>query len=130
MSFDLNLEIENVLSDDDVKCILSECGATDIEGTVDGMNGVFPLSGMTFVYKNTLASSDIAVEDVQESDWRVGSRIYFRFRLNEMEQSSGDLNCVLETFASKSSARFILSYQFERTYAVRDRNGLRLLEKF
>jgi hypothetical protein len=130
MSFDLNLEIENVLSDDDVKRILYECGATDIEGTVDGMSGVFPLSGMTFVYKNTLASSDIAVEDVQESDWRVGSRIYFRFQLNEMEQSSSDLNCVLETFASKSTARFILSYQFERTYAVRDRNGLRRLEKF
>lgn len=62
--------------------------------------------------------------------WTVGLTMTFHFRASNKMSSMEEIYPFIELFAEQHRHRFVLSFQYERVYAVRDERGLELLWPF
>ena len=132
MSIEMFVEAENVLTPDELKRILSFVGVDKFVEEEYGFSGKFPRSNMIFdVFqegKTTLGTQVIAENAASECSWIVGIRIKFRYVNETYEACAADLKTFVLGLANSTTARFVLSFQFETIYAIRDGVGLRFLE--
>lgn|GEM_PF-4922152 len=56
--------------------------------------------------------------------------MYISYNMDEFDRSRMDVKTFIEALALESNAFFILSFQFEKTYAIKDSMGFRVLEQF
>ena len=64
-----------------------------------------------------------------EVEWSVGLTMTFHFRAAHMLRSLHEIYRLIEVFAAQHRHRFVLSFQYERVYAVRNEDGLDLVWK-
>ncbi len=62
-------------------------------------------------------------------EWSVGLAVTFHFRAPHMLRSLHEIYRLIEVFAKQHPHRFVLSFQYERIYAVREESGLELVWK-
>lgn len=73
----------------------------------------------------------MATEGVPRAlDWDIGMRISFKYVLSQYESCSEQMHLFLEKISEISEAYFLLSFQLETLYAIRDEHGLTFLEDF
>lgn len=139
MSITLNLEIDCQLRRDELIRALKSCGTNAFVEEEFGFSGYFTRSNMHFAcFERTrpywaesgMRSCVIAEGVPRPLTWEICVRISFRYVLVSYEDCRDDLQKFMENLAQISKAYFVLSFQHEKVYAIRDENGLHILDKF
>lgn len=127
MTVTMNLEIESGFALDEISQILSDFGA-ELCVDSDGVSGNFRLSNAYFVFRDSNGLDEVVTEGVAVN-WVVGVRGAFHCPIDSLEASASEIKLFLNFFSEKKGCRFILSFQYESVYAIRDENGLRFLKE-
>lgn len=119
------IEIETGAS---IQGISSTLAAMDTQmEPIDGdVSGFFNRSHCQFMFRYDASPEEVLV-DVVEVDWRVGVRGSFHYRADSLHESWEDISESVRCYAASQPFKFILSFQFETLYAVRDEHGLRFV---
>jgi len=119
------IEIETGAS---IQSVSSTLAAMDTQmETIDGdVSGFFNRSHCQFMFRYDASPEEVLV-DVVEVDWRVGVRGSFHYRADSLHESWEDISEFVRCYAASYPFKFILSFQFETLYAVRDEHGLRFV---
>lgn len=122
------LEIESGVTMAEVQQTLADLGAT-VEGVSAIRGGLLPGSrcgfGLTLHrFPLRLLADGLTVK------WTVGLTMTFHFRAANKVSSLAEIYPFIELFAQQHRYRFVLSFQYERIYAVRSERGLKLLWPF
>ncbi|ATI30027.1 MULTISPECIES: hypothetical protein [Ralstonia solanacearum species complex] len=133
MSIALNVEIDNRLAWSSLRDVLvgmelfiSHEGQAEIRG---GM----PLSNMYVVAE--VVNDPSRMHPVTEGadfakDWVIGTRVGFYYVMSQYDQCSLEMNQFISKLMEVSDAYFIVAFENEKILAVRDQDGLRVLDKF
>lgn len=133
MSIEMFVEIDDRLTKETLVKIFDRLGVKSIANEEYGFSGEFPESGMSFdVFQEGKANlgPQLISEGGEALGWNVSTRIKFRYLNDNFDQCNADLKSFIVELAGDTAAHFLLSFQFETIYAIRDDGGLRLLVEF
>ena len=109
-----------------VKKILSVLGAlgayVKVEGT--GFSGGFSKSNAFFVYSQNEFLEEIAADQVKPLGWKVGSRLVVHCPISALAESAEELDAFMSMLVSAVDVGFLLSFQYESIYAIKNRELL------
>lgn len=119
------IEIEQGASMESIACSLM---ALDVQLDADGtsVSGFFQSSQCQFGFEYDSSPQHLLAESVQV-DWRVGLRGSFHYRADTLHRSWADIAEFIQIYAASQPFAFVVSFQFETLYAVRDIAGLRIV---
>ncbi|MWK59160.1 hypothetical protein GO594_24500 [Pseudomonas otitidis] len=123
----MSLEIESGISMNEISRALSEVGA-ELCVDSDGVSGNFDISNTYFVFRECDGFDGVVAEGVNVG-WVVGARGAFHCPVDSLAESSDDIKRFLNFLSEEESCRFILSFEYESVYAIRDEDGLRFLKE-
>ncbi|WP_373380239.1 hypothetical protein [Cupriavidus nantongensis] len=129
MSLTYMLEVEGGLSRGVMKSALLACGASIFSEDEAGFSGNFLGSNMFFLYRDRtdLSPSQVLAELVPSPlHWRVGSRVSLDAISSKFDECRDEIIRLLQELERRSAAHFVLSFQYEEVYAIRDEDGLHL----
>lgn len=63
-------------------------------------------------------------------NWKIGVRANFYYVMSQYGQCSYEMNRFLSELNERSEACFVFSFEMEKIYAIKDDNGMRVVEKF
>lgn len=124
------LETDNRLSKDQVLLALRSFAVSDFCSADGKLKGAFKDSGIVFSYENAGVENYVIAEGPVKLNWNISSRMIFHYVNGEFESCSRDLHKFLHIIRDITSANFVLSFQYEGFYAIRDEAGLKLLQNF
>ncbi|MEE4815645.1 hypothetical protein V2K27_22685 [Pseudomonas alliivorans] len=126
MTITMSLEVEEGTSFDKVSLVLSKMGA---DYSVDGkyLTGNFNCSNCYFVFRYIAPHDAVAAEGV-EVGWKVGVRGAFHSPIKSLSESWNEIKIFLTEFSIGTNLRFVLSFQYESVYAIRDEYGVKFLK--
>ncbi|MBH3361378.1 MULTISPECIES: hypothetical protein [Pseudomonas] len=127
MTVTMSLEIESGIALGEISQVLSEFGA-DVCSESDGVSGNFEISNTYFVFCECDGLSEVVTEGANLS-WNVGVRGAFHCPIDSLAASANEIKHFLSFLSEKKTCKFILSFQYESVYAIRDENGLRFLKE-
>jgi len=131
MSLDLMFEADAGLSQEQFSRILAKLGVNTELDESNRVCGSFPLSNMYVVSDYHVKRDVVIAEGVPfPMTWKVGMRAVFNFCMAEYDQCNSDMYQFLLEVVNESEANFVLSFQFENVYAIRDSDGLQLLSNW
>lgn len=127
MTVTMSLEVESGISMEALSLVLSKAGA---ECSVDSefVSGNFKRSNAYFVFNECHDFHEVVADGVSVN-WSVGVRGAFHCPASTLVESSNDIKNFLIFLADMEDCRFVLSFQYETVYAIRDESGLRFLEE-
>lgn len=128
MSIEITLEAETQLTRDNVKTALKTCGVADIIEKDASFTASFPDSKMSVLYRDHLGDSDVLTDNMEEKHWVIGSRMTFRYVVSNYEQCELEMLKFVKKLAELSEAFFVVAFQYERVWAIRDQDGLKIIE--
>ena len=127
MSLMMVLEIESGVTLDDVAFTLRSLNLpSEVDQNLWG--GLLPGCKRGFGFKQHAVPLALGARGIQV-EWSVGLTVTFHFRAAHMLRSLHEIYRLIEVFAKQHRHRFVLSFQYELIYAVRDGNGLDLVRK-
>lgn len=127
MSITLNLEADERLSREVAKAVLLGCGLDWISEDESGLKGNFSESNMYFSLRDNAESfpCEVLAEDVPYPlKWKVGSRLSLNVVLEHYTKCCNQVVGLLFALEKNTPANFVLSFQYEEVYAVRDAGGV------
>lgn len=124
----LILEIESGATFQHVAQSLRDLGAC-VEGIPIISGGLLPGSKCGFGLTMHEFPLRVLANGIK-ANWTVGLTMTFHFRPANKMSSMEEIYPFIELFAEQHPHRFVLSFQYERVYAVRDKKGLKLLWPF
>ena len=127
MTITMSLEIESGISMSKVSRVLSEVGA-ELCVDSDGVSRNFDISNTYFVFRECDGFDEVVTEGVSVG-WAVGVRGAFHCPVDSLAESSDDIKRFLNVLSEEKNCRFILSFEYESVYAIRDEGGLRFLKE-
>lgn len=131
MSIMMMMEADSRLSESEVLDALSSCGVSEVVNRHNGFSGNFPSSNMFFTYEHSTDDQrEIRAEGMGDSGWLVGCRLVFVYVVPHLVECGSQLSHFLQLISDVSKANWVLSFQYESIYAVRDENGFRKLVEF
>lgn len=124
MTITMSLEIEEGISFHAISSVLSKVG---VGYTVEYeyLTGNFDCSNCYFVFRRVYPH-DVAAEGIVAS-WKVSVRGAFHVPISTLSESSKEIQGFLVGLSMETELRFVLSFQYESIYAVRDEQGLRFV---
>lgn len=129
MSLTYMLEVEGGLSRGVMKAAILACGALIISEDETGFSGNFLGSNMFFSYRDRadLFPSQVLAELIPfPLEWRVGCRVSLEAVSSKFDECRDELIRLLGELERRSAAHFVLSFQYEEVYAIRNEHGLHL----
>lgn len=125
MGLTMCIEIEQGASMEGIACSLK---ALDVQLDAEGasVSGFFQRSHCQFGFEYDSSPLHLLAESVQV-DWRVGLRGSFHYRADNLHSSWADIVAFIQRYAASQPFEFVVSFQFESAYAVRDTAGLRIV---
>ena len=134
MSIEMFVEIDDRLVGEELVGVFKSLGVETFVDEAYGVSGQFPQSNMQFdVFqegKSALGPKVFAEGAGEENRWVISTRIKFRYANANFDQCTADLREFVKKLANHTVANFILSFQFEKTYVIRDRTGLHSLADY
>ncbi|WPO98267.1 hypothetical protein SFA35_16635 [Pseudomonas sp. HR96] len=122
----MNLEIEVGMSFEEIASVLSVMGAEHaIE--IGYLTGNFKYSGVYFVFRYFRIPEDVAAEGVNV-DWKAGMSGAFNCLIKYLLESSEDIKSFLTKLSIETAFKFVLSFQYESLYVIRDEFGISFQE--
>lgn len=125
MTIIMNLEIEVGVSFEEIASVLSVMGA---EHAIESgyLTGNFKYSGVYFVFRCFSTPEDVAAEGV-DVDWKAGMSGAFHCPIKYLLESSEDIKSFLTKLSIETDFKFVLSFQYESLYVIRDEFGISFL---
>lgn len=121
MSIAMALEVETGAAIDDVADILLKIGNSyELGGRLDAF---LTESGCQFSIGYVSEPESVIADGMDDVDWKVGLRGAFHCRGANLVASWCDIKRFLQTFAEVKRFRFILSFQYEDVYVIRNSDG-------
>jgi hypothetical protein len=122
----MNLEIEVGISFEEIASVLSVMGA---EYAIESgyLTGNFKYSGVYFVFRCFSTPEDVAAEGVNV-DWKAGMSGAFHCPIKYLLESSEDIKSFLTKLSIETDFKFVLSFQYESLYVIRDEFGIGFLK--
>lgn len=122
MSITMNLEIESGVSIEELVSIFRKIGQ---ESTIEGglLTGNFSDSDAFFTFFYPPAAVDVSAEGLNVR-WQAGLVGAIHCSIGFLAGAQADITALLVALEKETAARFILSFQYETIYAVRDELGL------
>ncbi|NIF18703.1 hypothetical protein [Pantoea sp. Cy-639] len=122
----MNLEIEVGISFEEIASVLSVMGA---EHAIESgyLTGNFKYSGVYFVFRCFSTPEDVAAEGVNV-DWKAGMSGAFHCPIKYLLESSEDIKSFLAKLSIETDFKFVLSFQYESLYVIRDEFGINFLK--
>lgn len=134
MSIEMFVEIDDHLATEELLQVFNDLGVETFQSEDHGFSGQLPASEMLFYVfqagKTTLGPEVIAEECAGQILWTINTRIKFTYVNANFDRCGADLKKFITGLANGSAANFVLSFQFEKIYAIRDNLGLRFLRDF
>lgn len=126
MTITMNLEIEVGISFEEIASVLSVMGA---EYAIESgyLTGNFKYSGVYFVFRCFSTPEDVAAEGVNV-DWKAGMSGAFHCPIKYLLESSEDIKSFLTKLSIATDFKFVLSFQYESLYVIRDEFGIGFLK--
>lgn len=126
MTITMNLEIEVGISFEEIASVLSVMGA---EYAIESgyLTGNFKYSGVYFVFRCFSTPEDVAAEGVNV-DWKAGMSGAFHCPIKYLLESSEDIKSFLTKLSMETDFKFVLSFQYESLYVIRDEFGIGFLK--
>lgn len=90
--------------------------------------GCFDNSNSYFVFRQLASAEQIVAEGVG-FDWAIGVRGAFHCPVSKLSEASIDLENFVTILSGVTDFRFVLSFQYETIYAIRDELGLNVLRR-
>jgi hypothetical protein len=129
MSLSLNMEIDSQLQFEDLHTVFEKAGLINITSNDGELSAEFRNSKMAVDAERRDDLPEPLTEGIgSEERWKVGSRIAFYYQISNPELCNKEISHFLKELANFTSANFVLSFQYENIYALRDRHGLRFME--
>ena len=137
MALEFSLEADAQLEREVLVGILTRCGAQEIEPTDSGFNGYFPESGLNFYVRIRSAGQDAGSASPEgvlaeflpsPQDWRVEYRINFRYNNDHYDACRDTLREVVACLVESSPCKFVVSFQYENVYCLRNQGGLEIFK--
>ncbi|EIK94561.1 hypothetical protein PMM47T1_20758 [Pseudomonas sp. M47T1] len=122
MSIAMNLEIESGVSIEKLASIFRQIGQ---DGTIEGglLTGNFSDSNAFFTFFCPPAAVDVSAEGLDVC-WQAGLVGAIHCPVSFLVEAQADIAALLVALEKETAARFVLSFQYETIYAVRDEVGL------
>lgn len=139
MSLTMNFEADCKIQKQEVLSALESAGADLFSEERSGSSGNFSASNMSFFIsersniswiENGLGSSVIAEGASGQLEWDICMRISFQIATSKYFECVKELQQFLGRLAELSRANFLLSFQYETVYVIRDEEGLRFIKEF
>ncbi|MCL9843474.1 hypothetical protein [Ralstonia solanacearum] len=133
MSIAICVEIENRLAWQEMKDILLGMGLFVTQEDEGEVRGGLPASNM-YVVAEVVADPD-RMHPLTEGtdfakDWVIGIRARFYYVMSRYDECSSEMNEFVSRLADVSPAYFIVAFENEKVYAIRDQAGLTVLSNF
>lgn len=125
MSLTMFLEIERGAELQGIALALAGVGVHP-DAQEQSVSGFFADSNCQFIFQYDSSPEEV-LADLVEVDWIVGIRGSFHYRASDLHSSWKDIVKFIKSYADSQPFCFLLSFQFETIYAVRDRTGLRIV---
>ncbi|MDB0566674.1 hypothetical protein AB6Q13_02720 [Ralstonia solanacearum] len=133
MSFSLDLEVDSRVDRDCVLGILRQMQFEVSEERDDCVRGNFPESNMFAVFKWVTDEREMAPR-TEGADfargWRIGVRANFYYVMSNFDKCGREMREFLSRINGGADAYFLFSFQMEKIYAIKDRDGMRIVEEF
>ena len=122
MSIAMMLEVENGAAIEDISDILLKVGSSyELE---DGrLDSFLTESGCQFSISYVSEPESVIADGMGDVDWTVGLRGAFHCRGANLVESWRDIKRFVQTFAEIKRFRFVLSFQYEDIYVIRNSDG-------
>jgi hypothetical protein len=99
--------------------VLGELGASvDVE--ISHFSRNFPESNAFFVYTQHATLEDIGTDQANPLGWKIGARLIVHCPIRTLAESAQELDDFMAALVRGMNNRFLLSFQYESIYAVRD----------
>lgn len=107
-----------------VEKLLSVLGAQGAFVKVEdpGFVGNFSISNAFFVYSQNSSLEEIGTDQEVPLGWKVGARLVVHCPIDSLAESAKELNDFMLEVVKAVECRFLLSFQYESIYAIRDRD--------
>lgn len=125
MAIMMSLEVEEGVSFDELYLVLFGMGDCSIDAK--HLVGNFRNSNCYFVFRYVFPSDEVATDGVSVG-WKVGVRGAFHCSIEMLAECSEDIKIFLEGFSKETDFKFVLSFQYESVYALRDEFGVSFLK--
>lgn len=125
MSLTMWIEIQAGASLDGISSVLTAMG-TQMDAVDNGVSGFVDRSHCQFLFRYDSSPEEVLLESM-EVDWRVGVRGSFHYRADNLHESWRDIVEFARSYAASQPFKFVVSFQLETLYAVRDEHGLRIV---
>ncbi|MEF3063099.1 hypothetical protein V4C85_25130 [Ralstonia solanacearum] len=133
MSFSLDLEVDSRVDRDCVLGILRQMQFEVSEERDDCVRGNFPESNMFAVFKLVTDEREMAPR-TEGADfargWRIGVRANFYYVMSNFDKCGREMREFLSRINGGADAYFLFYFQMEKIYAIKDRDGMRIVEEF
>lgn len=123
MSISMTLEVENGAALEDIADILLSMG-NNYERGDRRLDSFLTESGCQFSIRCVSEPESVVAEETSNVDWKVGLRGAFHCRDANLVASWCDIKRFVQNFAAVKNFRFVLSFQYEGVYAIRNLEGL------
>jgi hypothetical protein len=131
MSLAMNVELSTDCHFSDVLGCLEPLAPTYIDNEDGRIRATISNALVFFLAYVENPPSEIVTEGLpQPKDWLVGMRVSFQYRSAGYDSAMRAVRSFVENMASRAQAEFILSFQYDSVYAIRDSSGLHFLVDF
>ncbi|WP_316681347.1 hypothetical protein [Ralstonia flaminis] len=133
MSFSLDIEIDVRADKGCVLGILQDMHFLVYEEDMGSIRGNFPESNMYAIVRWVADEGQVAPRTEGADfakNWKIGVRASFYYVIGEYEKCSLEMHKFLEMIDKRTEAFFILSFQMEEVYAIKDDSGVRIVGEF
>lgn len=137
MAIEFSLEADAQLGQGVLTDVLTRCGAQEFQRTDRGFNGWFPESGLNFYVRirsvehgtGSVGPEAVLAEFLPSpQDWLVEYRINFRYNSGEYDACRSTLREVVACLVESSPCKFVVSFQYEDVYCLRNQGGLEIFK--
>lgn len=123
MAIELMLEIDTRFSIEDIRSALASFPGSDIVEETVGLTGPVSADG-PYIFVHREAVPKASLSNGYSADWLVAGRIVFRVFTSHYAANLSAVKRFVQLLADLSPAFFVLSFQYDALYAVRDESGL------
>lgn len=125
MGIEMMLEIDGQLTARRALEVLQANGFAEYEQLASGFCVFHVETGLNVYFQEKKEPVSVLAEGLIPPTWMCKYRMTFRYSKVNHEASGDQTMKFVRSFASQSSAYFVLSFQYENVYAVRDEKGYR-----
>ena len=137
VAIEFSLEADAQLEQGVLVSVLTRCGAQEFTSTDGGFKGWFPGPGLNFHVRIRSVEQELGSASPEAvlaeflpspQDWRVEYRINFRYNSNEYDACRAPLREVVACLVESSPCKFVVSFQYEDVYCLRNQGGLEIFK--